>query len=301
MGGQAARAHRTEPVGGLVAMMLASIALATGPIGGKWAYRTGMDPPTLLALRMGLAALLMWAFYAVAWRSAIRISSHGLLACGAVAIANSLAMLFYFLGLQRIDAGLTALIFYSYPVVVLLLLVQAGQPLTRRRLLRLMLALAGLYALTGTNSASVDLAGVALVLAAALAYAVYMVLSEWVLRSVRPRTVALYVVSGMAIILLIVRLSQGLEPNHVTPSGWEAVIFLALVTTVLARLLLFAGVDRIGSGPASLIGVTEPLAVVLMATFFLGEHLAPVQGIGGALILASLLLARRRSKTVSVQ
>lgn len=287
-----------DPVG-LTAILAASVALGTGPILGKLAYAAGLDPATLLALRTSLAAIVMWLFYTVAWPRATAISLSGFMACLAVAVANSAAMLLFFYGLRHINAGLTSLIFYLYPALVLLLLVPLGQPLTRRRLARLGLALAGLFPLLSTTvgdglAAESRLFGMGLVLVAAAAYAVYLVLSEWVLYTIPTRTVALYVITGMAGLMVLFRAAQGtLDIASIPATGWGAAIMLALLTTVAARLLLFAGVKRIGSGRAALIGIIEPVAVVAMAAVFLHERLTPRQMLGGSLILMSLLLARR--------
>jgi drug/metabolite transporter (DMT)-like permease len=284
-----------DPVG-LAAVLAASIALATGPIAGKWAYAAGVDPTTLLALRMGLAAVVMWLFYALVWRESMAISLPGLVACLAVAAANTTAMLLYFHGLRYVDAGLTSLVFYLYPALVLLLLVPLGQPLTVRRGLRLALALAGLYPLVNATLGNASVFGIGLVLIAAVAYAAYLVLSEWALQAMPSRTVALYVITAMAGLLMLVGATRGaIDLRTIPASGWWAVLLLALLTTVAARLLLFAGMRRIGSGRAALIGVAEPVAVVVMAAFFLGERLTPGQALGGALILMSLLLARGSS------
>lgn len=282
-----------DPVG-LAAVLIASIALGTGPILGKWAYAAGLDPATLLALRMGMAAIVMWSFYGLVWQDSMAISLPGLMACLAVATANTTAMLLFFYGLRHINASLTSLIFYLYPALVLLLLVPLGQPLTGRRVVRLGLALAGLYPLLNTTVGEASVFGVALVLAAAVAYAVYLVLSEWALYAMPTRTVALYVITGMAGLLVLARATQGtLDVSSIPASGWWAVLLLALLTTVAARLLLFAGMKRIGSGRAALIGIVEPVAVVIMAASLLGERLTPRQMLGGSLILMSLLLARR--------
>ena len=61
---------------------------------------------------------------------------------------------------------------------------------------------------------------------------------------------------------------------------------MALLSTVAAITLYFAGLKRIGPTRASTLSTLEPL----------GERIAPVQMAGGALILtAVVLLARARA------
>ena len=75
-----------------------------------------------------------------------------------------------------------------------------------------------------------------------------------------------------------------------------AVAAIALLSTVAAITLYFAGLKRIGPTRASTLSTLEPLVTVTLAAIVLGERIAPVQMAGGALILAAVvLLARART------
>ncbi len=51
-----------------------------------------------------------------------------------------------------------------------------------------------------------------------------------------------------------------------------------------------------GAAQASLISTVEPLWTILAASILLGERLAPIQWVGGALILAGVLLSQTRGR-----
>ena len=71
---------------------------------------------------------------------------------------------------------------------------------------------------------------------------------------------------------------------------------IALLSTVLAITLFFAGLERIGPVRASTLSTVEPLCTVVLAAWVLDESMAPVQLAGGALILAAaVLIARARA------
>ena len=81
-----------------------------------------------------------------------------------------------------------------------------------------------------------------------------------------------------------------------TTAGWLAVASLALLSTVAAITLYFAGLERIGPVRASTLSTIEPLCTVVLAAIILDESLAPVQIAGGVLILAAAgLIARARA------
>jgi drug/metabolite transporter (DMT)-like permease len=139
----------------------------------------------------------------------------------------------------------------------------------------------------------VNTTGALLVLVAAAAYAFYLTLSQWYLGDYPPQTVALYVISLMALVTTAARLLQFEPWQPLSPSGWGVVLATALFSTVLARLAIFAGIQRIGSGQTALLGMTETFLTVLWAMLFLGERLSPIQWGGGILIVGSAMLSAR--------
>lgn len=72
--------------------------------------------------------------------------------------------------------------------------------------------------------------------------------------------------------------------------GWLTGI--AVVSTVGAISLFFAGLQRVGPTTASILSTAEPVTTVLLAFLVFGESLGPVQLAGGALVLLAVLAVR---------
>ena len=68
---------------------------------------------------------------------------------------------------------------------------------------------------------------------------------------------------------------------------------IALVSTVLAISLFFAGLARVGPTRAATLSTVEPVVTIALAALVLGERIAAVQLAGGALILGAVLLLAR--------
>jgi drug/metabolite transporter (DMT)-like permease len=281
---------RNRPQWGLFVALLANMALGLNSTFAKFAYRAGMDPNTLTAMRLGVAAVVLWALFITRWQPLISISRQALLGCIVMGAANFVAQISYYWGLTRINASIGTLIFYLYPAVVILLLRLRGEALTTRRLARLGIAVMGVALLVDITGKRVDMIGVLLVLITILTYALHLVIGQFVVRDVPARTVALYVISTMALLAAGERLALGGSPLPVTWAGWWPVLGIGLLGTVVARLAMFTAIKRVGSTQLSLLGVVEPLITVAVARVFLGETLAPIQWVGGGLVLASLLL-----------
>jgi drug/metabolite transporter (DMT)-like permease len=285
--------------GGLLLAMLAMLCMSFAPVFIKLGLAEAIEPVTLLMPRLLMAAAALWVVYLLFWPGQLRIDRKGLIGCAAVAAANSTSMLCMYLALTRIDASIAFMVFALHPLVVLLLLTTQGERITRLSLVRLGLAILGVYLLIGP-SGQVDLVGVLLALVTTAAYALHITLTQWYLSEYPPQTVTLYVVSLIALIITAIRLLQFKPWQPISLAGWGVILGAALIATVFARLALFAAIRRIGSGQMALFGPAETLMIVLWSFLFLGERLSPVQWGGGLFILVSVMLVvRRRARVVA--
>jgi drug/metabolite transporter (DMT)-like permease len=287
--GSLARQRQTT---GVLISLASAMVVGWAPIFGKMAYRVGVDPYTLAAFRTILAAAMLWTFYLVRWRRYIRIDWRNLLGCIGMGAVNGVGSLFYYTGLQRIDASLVSLLNSLYPIWVFIFLSASGHAISRLAMARLALALAGLYFVTSAGPLRPDSLGVMLMLASAAAYGWHLVLGQWVLADVNSRTVTLYVLTTMAVVVGSVRLAGDPTLGPINATGWEAILGLAIVTA-LSRMMMFAGLKRLGGAQTALLGITELITTLLVAFLVLGERLSLAQWVGAAVIITSVLLVRR--------
>ncbi len=280
---------------GLLLVLLAVFCLSLVPLLVKFGLAAAADPLALLALRMVVAALTLWGFFAAFQPAMLRINQRGLLRCVVVAASNATGLLCYYAALTRIDISVAHVTFSLYPAIALILLAMRGEPLTRLSLARLILALLGVYLLVGPGG-HVDFIGILLVIGTATFYALHMNLVQWYLGDYRSQTVAVYVVSSMAVMLSAVYSFRLGQWQSFSATGWLVIFVTGVVSTAVARLAMFAGIQRIGSGQTALLGSVETLLVVLWGIMFLGERLTLVQWLGGILIIASAVLVVKKDK-----
>ena len=67
-------------------------------------------------------------------------------------------------------------------------------------------------------------------------------------------------------------------------------LYIAIVGTLLPFGLFFEGVNRIRSTRATITSTAEPISAGFIAYLFLGEALEPLQILGGALVIAAIVL-----------
>jgi drug/metabolite transporter (DMT)-like permease len=105
-----------------------------------------------------------------------------------------------------------------------------------------------------------------------------------------PRVLSALVCTGAAAPLTVGAALLGeLRPGELTAAGWGWLAGLAVVSTVAAVSLFFAGLRRVGPTTASILSTAEPVVTVLLAFLVFGELLGPVQLLGGALVLGAVL------------
>ena len=138
-----------------------------------------------------------------------------------------------------------------------------------------------------------DAFGTTLGLAAAFIYSAYILVSETVTARVSPLVLSTLVCTGAATTLTLASLAGGdLHPREVSALGFGWLGGLALVSTVAAIVLFFAGLHRVGPSAASILSTLEPVVTVALAFVVFGESLGPAQLVGGALVLAAVVAVR---------
>ena len=284
---------------GIAAVVASALCFGAMAIMARIAYASGVDTTTLLALRFSIAAAVMVAVAGatgVAWPRGRALAI--LVAMGAIGYAGQAFS--FFTALTLAPAGLVALLLYLHPALVALLsALLRHETLTRRKLAALAVALAGMVLTVLPTLADEAraahpgiLRGVAFGVAAAAIYAGYIVVGARVGRRTAPLPMAAVVIGSAAVLFAAAAAVSG--PRWpATAAGWIAVLGIALVSTVAAITLFFAGLERVGPTQASTLSTIEPLFTVLLAAVLLGEAIAPLQMAGGALILGAVLLLAR--------
>jgi len=285
---------------GIAYVVASAVAFGAMAILARFAFASGVDTATLLALRFSLAAFVMLAVLRARGLSLPRGSTLGvLIALGAAGYGGQ--AICYFTALQMAPAGLAALLLYHHPALIAVLAaVFLHERLTPAKLVALVIALVGTTltvapAIGGDTPAPNVLAGLGFAVASAAFYAAYIIVASWIGRRADALPMSAVVIASAAAVFVIATVVRGPHwPG--TVAGWLAVAGIALFSTVLAITLYFAGLERIGPVRASTLSTVEPLCTVLLAAWVLDESIAPVQLAGGALILAAaVLIARART------
>jgi drug/metabolite transporter (DMT)-like permease len=285
------------------ALMCLASAVAFGAMGifGKLAYGEGTTVGTLLAARFAIAAALFWALVAAtgALRDVRRLRRSDVLAALALgAVGYSLQAGAYFTALRRLDASLLSLVLYTFPGMVTVAEIALGRERASRRTTGALVVASGglVLVLAGAGTGAIDGVGAALGIAAALVYTTYILGAAMVADRVAPLVLSALVATGAAATLTGAGVADGsLQPGRVSAAGLGWLAGIAVVSTVGAVSLFFAGLRRVGPTRASIISTAEPLTAVVLAFAAFGETMTAVQLAGGALVLGAVVVLSVRA------
>jgi drug/metabolite transporter (DMT)-like permease len=257
-----------------------------------------LPPVGMSAIRFGLAALVLLAL--LRWREGtIRLPARDLLGMAAVgALGFGVYQVLWTTGLLTTSAGDSALLIAATPVMTALLAVVAGSDtLTPRKLVGALVSFAGVgIVIAGGAGLSLggSLVGELLTLGAAVCWALYTSFGAPILRRHSPLRTTAWAIAAGALVLLPIGGAQltTVDWSRVTPGVWGAVLYSALLPAAVANVIVFRGVKLVGPTRITAFQFLVPAFAVLMGALFLNEQIRLGQIVGGAVIVAGILVTR---------
>jgi drug/metabolite transporter (DMT)-like permease len=257
----------------------------------------GFPSNTLVFLRMALAVPPMLLILRI---FGDRLPTHRkswqqLFILGAINAA--LPFILFFWGQTRIESGLASVLNATTPLwgVVTAHFLTRDEKATPARVVGVMLGLAGIIVMVGTEALG-GITGSVLAqlacLAATLLYALAAVYGRTLSQStMTPLVVATGQVITAAILMLPVMLVVD-QPWTLPAAGWDAwagAIGLAIPSTAIAYFFYFRLIDRAGASNAMLVAFIMPVVAIILGVVALGETVEAKELAGAALIALGLL------------
>jgi drug/metabolite transporter (DMT)-like permease len=252
----------------------------------------GEPPFTLLFFRFAVTAALIALIAAATGHPLVPVSGERLGIALAGLLGYGVESAFYFGALNHGSAATVTLLFYLYPVWVMLVASLLDREVPARVLiLALLMALGGgAVVILGGGGVDITALGVVLAIMCSFVYTGYLTAADRVAKRSSPVTIGLWVAAGAAMSNLTFALVSG---SWTLPSGHLAALRVVAmgVFTAAAFVCLVASLQRIGAVRNGIIGVLEPLTVALLAAAFLDQPVTVSVVVGGVLILGAGILA----------
>lgn len=279
---------------GIACALGASAAYGLVPNLARGAFEYGVPPIESTVFRTFAVAVALGVF-AVARGESMAIPRPAVPSFIGQSVATLLVSVGYLASVQFIPVGLAVIIFYFFPVLILL-----AAPLIEGRnpgLFRIMIALvafAGLAIALGPSFSNLDMRGVLLAAAAAAGAALQAFSGRTISTYVRPAVFGSLVHAAILPPVLVIALATGNGELQIFPGGSATTTGLAFMTALAVIYVLAYMVHMLSLrfAPASTVAPffnMEPVVTTLIAATILGERLQINHYAGGGLVLAALL------------
>ncbi len=294
--------------------LLAAACWATGGLTAKWLFTepsaaTASWPvpplgivvePTVLSGGRALSAFLILAVYLALFRRAdlklanVRKDLVFLAVFGVVGLA---AVHFtYFKTLSLTNVATAILLEYLAPVLVLVVSVLfLGHKFTWSLPVGVALSITGCALVVGALGGEglvVSPAGVAWGLASAVFFAFYSLMGSVAARRFSPYTTLVYGLGFAAAFWLVVLGPQAVLGLFANGSTAAAVLFMAVVSTVVPFGAFLAALHLIPPTNATVTSTVEPVLAGIGAYLLFGESLTTTQLLGGLLVVAAIAVVQ---------
>jgi probable blue pigment (indigoidine) exporter len=273
--------------------LLGAFSFAAADVLSKITLNAGADALTVSALRGLLGLALLFAWLRLRQTSPTLAPRPKWISLGlGILFAANVFLLFH--AFATVGVPIAILSYFVYPLLTGLMAAATGlEALSWRGAAAAVAAFLGLALMIGAHPTALALSGIVAALTAACSRTVMLLVTRAALQEVDARLITWYsLVSSTAVLSLAALAAWNWQPPA-TISGWIALIVLSAAVTG-GMLGVFASTVRIGPFRTALFMNLEPLLATIGSALFLDELITPLQGLGGATMIAALVVFQLR-------
>ncbi len=298
---------RRPAIGYAMALSAGTLFALNGTV-SKVILRSGLSSLRLTEVRC-TGALVGLALVVLATRpGSLRTDRRELLRLVAFGVFGvAFVQLFYFLAIRRLDIGVSLVIQYLGPLLVALFARFVMKEHVRRRLwVALACALGGLTLVVDLwHGVTLDGLGVIWSLCSAVTFAGYMLFAERAVGGRDPVSLLCFGFLFAAIFWAVaqpwwsfpfdlpgrsVSLLGNLSDRHLPI--WALMAWMIVLGTIVPFFLIVGSMRHISATRAGITAMVEPVVASVAAYAWLDETLGAAQLVGGAIVLAGIVLAQ---------
>ncbi|HUP33303.1 MAG TPA: DMT family transporter [Gaiellaceae bacterium] len=302
------RGHERRPAVGYAMVLSAAVLFALNGTVSKVVLQSGISSLELTQVRAAGAFLGFGLALALTRRQSLRLRLRELPYLVVFGVAGvAMVQWLYFVAIARLPIGIALLIQYLAPILIALWAWAVfKQPIRRRIWVALVLAVAGLsLVVEAWGGLALDELGLAAALAAAVAYAVFVLMAEHAVRGRDPASLTAYGFLFAALFWAAVqpvwRFPAGRVDDSVSLLGhlerfslpvWSLLLYVVVAGTMVTFLLVAAALRHISATRVGIVAMLEPVAASGVAFLWLGESFGAWQLVGCGIVLVAILLAQ---------
>ena len=286
-------------------LLLIALMMGSNHVAARFAFQNGVDVATAVTMRSGVTAI---ALALLIWEQKVTVSlteqnKRALLGIGALVSVQSLCI---YSSVARIPVALALLAFNTYPLWVTLwarvIYKHRPEPVMLRvmpvMLVGLALALDVLGAASGLGAQaqwSLIGIGVAFAMTAAATFGLALVFTQHETQDMDGRVRTFSTMTCVGVLGLVAVGTQGGFHFPTAEAGWWGLLGLTFLYGT-AFTIMFTVLPRLGVVGNSAIMNVEPIFALVLAWVLLDQAIAPVQVVGGLVVVGTVMFLGLRKR-----
>lgn len=262
-----------------------------------------LHPQTASSLRFILASVMLLSAILIRDKSLPGLSKKQWGAMALLGMTGVFAYnLFFFAGLQTVEAGRASMIIAVNPVVTsLIAILFLGERCNVQRSVGMVLSVSGAFLVISKGHPASFFQGDSrgmgelYIVGCVFSWSAYTLVGKQLLKDIKPLVAVAYSCSLGAVFLSVVALYNGhlAEIKELNAISTVCLFYFAFFGTTLGFIWFYDGVKKLGAARAAMYVNLVPVSGVLLGVLILGEKLSGSLIIGGLLVFAGLYFINR--------
>ena len=268
----------------------------------KLVYSEGVDPTTLIALRMLFSVPLYIVILLWTLRKAERRETLSFSLTARIAVAGLFgyygASFLDLMGLKYVTAQLGRMILYTYPgFVVILGALLMNKKITKQIILSLLITYSGVVVIFGHDLIELGsdvFTGAIFLIGSAISFSIYLLMSNSLIPKVGSQLfTCLALISASTGIFLHYFVTYAFTMPSLTHNAFWLIVVIAIFCTVIPSFLTTAAVGIIGAAKVSIVAMVGPVFTSIFAVALLTEAFTVFHAIGILITIVGLWILQK--------
>ncbi len=263
------------------------------PVLAKLYYEGGGNVATFLFLRSVSVALIASPIIAILMKQSLILDRANFKKVHFLSFINLILWLAYYQAVDHIDVSLMIIIFFTYPIVTVLIEFKVkGDDVSYRQVQGMLIAFVGLILVVGPDFNIAEMWGIFLAALSALCMGSNLVVQRQIVQNIAQPVYSTH--WGLFFFFPVT--------GYMLYVGWQPgpwhIMAIVIVISVCTGLATGYALKFIGSVKFSNVNNLEPIFAIFLATVLANESMETIQYVGAGIVVASLYLVHRKKRSI---
>jgi len=292
---------KNKQLKGSILIMSCSLFWGFTPILAKLTYSMGNNAINMAFLRNFLALPILFLIL-IFRKISFKLDIKELFTLLILGTFNAFTTIFLYMSYSYVSVGVATTLNCSYPIFVMIgSIIFLKQDTSKKKIFSLIVTMLGIgmfFSITGSQDN--PLAGTLIALLSSMCYAIYVLLFDKTnLKKHNAFKLTFYICIVNSLCCFIFGLIQNQITLNLPQLVWIYSTIIAILCSVLCITFFQLGIKYVGSVTTSILGMTEPIASIVLGILFLNESMTWQKFIGCLLIVIGILILQINKKKIN--